>query len=105
MGMVKIRLHLTSKTIKTTPQYVLAFNTLQVGEMIRIVDDLYGYAPGNRCSHRTEDCVVHAAGQRSIVTQICSSKTQCRDLIITRHHCRDTVTSYQQITYECVPSE
>ncbi len=72
--------------------------------MIRVVDDLYGYAPGNRCTLEPGDCVVHSAGQRSIVSQICSSKSRCRDLIITRQHCNDRVTSYQQITYECVPS-
>ena len=73
--------------------------------MIRIVDDLHGYAPGNRCTHHPDDCVIHSAGQRSIVSQICSSKSRCRDLIITRQHCNDRVTSYQQITYECVPSK
>ena len=73
--------------------------------MIRVVDDLYGYAPENRCTHHPDDCVIHSAGQRSIVSQICSSKSSCRDLIITRQHCNDRVTSYQQITYECVPSK
>ena len=73
--------------------------------MIRVVDDLCGYAPEDRCTHHPDDCVIHSVGQRSIVSQICSSKSRCRDLIITRQHCNDRVTSYQQITYECVPSK
>ena len=46
------------------------------GEMIRIVRDLYGSAPTGRCVYKEGDCAVEAVGQKSIVTQICSSKTR-----------------------------
>ena len=94
--------HFTSNLFYTKVIFHLNFKE---NAMIRIVDDLHGYAPGNRCTHHPDDCVIHSAGQRSIVSQICSSKSRCRDLIITRQHCNDRVTSYQQITYECVPSK
>ena len=75
------------------------------GELIRILKDLYGSAPDGRCSYQEEDCAVEVVGQRSIVSQICSSKTRCMNFIVTRTFCGERVTSYQQITYSCVPGE
>ena len=75
------------------------------GERIRIVDDLYGRGDPDRCSHALGDCVVHPNGQASIVKQLCNTKERCRSLIVTRLFCGDHVTSYQQITYECVPGK